>query len=233
MRQAELCTATSAGTAHICRGQGRRAPHARQDLGYATWSVGNRELCEPRTEADGNPVTESNLSRRASAQRAAQSVRQRLLGAGPALARRSGRYVSPKGAMTFDHPNNADERASVLPGQCGVLFGRCIWLAYSPGCRRWKIGSRSAVPWLEGWQRNTRRLSRPTSWVPWLSSARMTARAGAGSGRGADAQAWRRTAISRRMSGVKISCIASSIFPPGTTMMFGRDMNESCSIDSR
>ena len=32
---------------------------------------------------------------------------------------------------------------------------------------------------------------------------------------------------------MKISCIASSIFPPGTTMMFGRDMNESCSIDSR
>ena len=103
------------------------------------------------------------------------SVRQRLLGGGPALARRSGHYVGPKGAMTFDHPNNADERASVLPGQCGVLFGRCIWLVYSPGRRRWKIGSRSAVPWLEGWQRNTRRLSRPTSWVPWLSSARMTA----------------------------------------------------------
>ena len=69
------------------------------------------------------------------------SVRQRLLGGGPALARRSGHYVGPKGAMTFDHPNNADERASVLPGQCGVLFGRCIWLAYSPGRRRWKIGS--------------------------------------------------------------------------------------------
>jgi len=49
----------------------------------------------------------------------------------------------------------------------------------------------------------------------------------------AGAQAWRRAAISRRMSGVKISCMASSIFPPGTTMMFGRDMNESCSIDSR
>jgi Polyphosphate kinase N-terminal domain len=47
------------------------------------------------------------------------------------------------------------------------------------------------------------------------------------------AQAWRCAAISRRMSGVKISCMASSIFPPGTTMMFGRDMNESCSIDSR
>ena len=64
-------------------------------------------------------------------------------------------------------------------------------------------------------------------------SARMTAWAGAGPGRGADVQAWRRAAISRSMSGVKISCIASSIFPPGTTMMFGRDMNESCSIDSR
>ena len=46
-------------------------------------------------------------------------------------------------------------------------------------------------------------------------------------------QARRRASISRRMSGVKISCMASSIFPPGTTMMFGRDMNESCSIDSR
>jgi hypothetical protein len=53
------------------------------------------------------------------------------------------------------------------------------------------------------------------------------------SGRGAGAQAWRRAAISRRMSGVKISCMASSILPPGTTMMLGRDMNESCSIDSR
>jgi hypothetical protein len=50
---------------------------------------------------------------------------------------------------------------------------------------------------------------------------------------GVAAQAWRRAVISRRMSGVKISCIASSIFPPGTTMMLGRDMNESCSIDSR
>jgi len=58
-----------------------------------------------------------------------------------------------------------------------------------------------------------------------VRSARMTAWAGA--------QAWRRAVISRSMSGVKISCIASSIFPPGTTMMFGRDMNESCSIDSR
>jgi len=58
-----------------------------------------------------------------------------------------------------------------------------------------------------------------------VRSAPMTAWAGA--------QAWRRAVISRSMSGVKISCIASSIFPPGTTMMFGRDMNESCSIDSR
>ena len=34
-------------------------------------SVGSRELCQPRTEADGKPVTESNLNLRAPAQRAA------------------------------------------------------------------------------------------------------------------------------------------------------------------
>lgn len=33
--------------------------------------------------------------------------------------------------------------------------------------------------------------------------------------------------------GVKISCIANSIFPPGQTMVFARDMNESWSIESR
>jgi len=36
-----------------------------------------------------------------------------------------------------------------------------------------------------------------------------------------------------RMSGVKINCIASSIFPPGMTMMLGRDINESCRMDSK
>ena len=36
-----------------------------------TWSAGSRDLCQPRTEADGKPVTESNLSLRAPAQRAA------------------------------------------------------------------------------------------------------------------------------------------------------------------
>ena len=30
----------------------------------------------------------------------------------------------------------------------------------------------------------------------------------------------------RQMKGVKISCIASSILPPGTTMVLARDMNE-------
>jgi hypothetical protein len=39
--------------------------------------------------------------------------------------------------------------------------------------------------------------------------------------------------ISRKIIGVKISCIARLILPPGTTMMFGRDIQESCSIDSR
>ena len=33
-----------------------------------------------------------------------------------------------------------------------------------------------------------------------------------------------RRSIMRQMKGVKISCIASSILPPGTTMMLGRDM---------
>jgi hypothetical protein len=33
--------------------------------------------------------------------------------------------------------------------------------------------------------------------------------------------------------GVKMICIASPILPPGQTMMFGRDMNESCSMLSR
>lgn len=42
-----------------------------------------------------------------------------------------------------------------------------------------------------------------------------------------------RLSISRRISGVKMSCMASSILPPGTTMQLGRDMNESCSMDSR
>ena len=46
-------------------------------------------------------------------------------------------------------------------------------------------------------------------------------------------QARLRLSISRRIIGVKISCMASSILPPGTTMLLGRDMNESCSIDSR
>ncbi len=37
-----------------------------------------------------------------------------------------------------------------------------------------------------------------------------------------------------RISGVKMSCIANPIFPPGTTITFGRDMaNESCSMVSK
>jgi hypothetical protein len=37
----------------------------------------------------------------------------------------------------------------------------------------------------------------------------------------------------RRMNGVKISCIASSILPPGTTTVLARDMNESCTMFGR
>ena len=43
----------------------------------------------------------------------------------------------------------------------------------------------------------------------------------------------RRVSINFNIIGVRISCIAKSIFPPGVTMMFGRDMNESWIIDSR
>ncbi len=42
-----------------------------------------------------------------------------------------------------------------------------------------------------------------------------------------------RLSISRQIIGVKISCMARSILPPGQTMVFGRDMKESCSMDSR
>ena len=90
-----LCIGALGANVLICRGQGRRAPQARQDLGYATWSVGNRELCEPRTEADRNPVTESNLSLHASAQRAAVRAHS-----GSRPGEDSGRhYVSPRGVV--------------------------------------------------------------------------------------------------------------------------------------
>ena len=42
-----------------------------------------------------------------------------------------------------------------------------------------------------------------------------------------------RRSTSRMIIGVKISCIASSILPPGTTSVLARDMNESCSMLSR
>ena len=42
-----------------------------------------------------------------------------------------------------------------------------------------------------------------------------------------------RRSISRIIIGVKMSCIARSILPPGHTIVFGRDMNESWSIASR
>ena len=37
----------------------------------------------------------------------------------------------------------------------------------------------------------------------------------------------------RQMKGVKMSCMAISILPPGTTTVLARDMNESLIIDSR
>ncbi len=37
----------------------------------------------------------------------------------------------------------------------------------------------------------------------------------------------------RQTNGVKMTSMASSILPPGTTIVFARDMNESCSMDMR
>ncbi len=50
-----------------------------------TWSVGSRELCQPGTEADGKPVTESDLSLRAPGQNI------RLSGSGAAISWLGGR----------------------------------------------------------------------------------------------------------------------------------------------
>ena len=57
--------------ARICRRQDRAQRAGRETLAMPTWSAGSRDLCQPGTEADGKPVTESNLSPRAPAQRAA------------------------------------------------------------------------------------------------------------------------------------------------------------------
>ena len=52
--------------------------------------------------------------------------------------------------------------------------------------------------------------------------------------RGAGRYAARRLrSMSCRIIGVRMSCIATAIFPPGTTMLFARDMNASCSMVSR
>ncbi len=59
---------------------------AQQDLGYAVWSVGIRELCQPRAETDSKLVTESNLSLRLPAKRAIKSVTSELHLTGKTMA---------------------------------------------------------------------------------------------------------------------------------------------------
>lgn len=44
---------------------------------------------------------------------------------------------------------------------------------------------------------------------------------------------WRADSTSRQIRGVKISCMARSNLPPGTTMLLARDMNELSIIDKR
>ena len=50
-----------------------------KDFGHAGWSVGSRELRQPRTEADGKSVTESNVSLRAARANTRRSVRVRRM----------------------------------------------------------------------------------------------------------------------------------------------------------
>src|SRR5262249_45382759 len=42
-----------------------------------------------------------------------------------------------------------------------------------------------------------------------------------------------RHSMSLQIMGVKMSCMARSILPPGQTMVLARDMKESCSMESR
>ena len=42
-----------------------------------------------------------------------------------------------------------------------------------------------------------------------------------------------RRSIIRQMNGVKMSCMVSSILPPGTTMVLARDINESATMFSK
>jgi hypothetical protein len=58
-------------SARFCRGQGRTPP-ARQDFGHAAWAVASLELCRSRTDSNGKPIAESNLSLRVPAHIAAQ-----------------------------------------------------------------------------------------------------------------------------------------------------------------
>ncbi len=46
-----------------------------QERGHAMWSVGSRKLCHPRTEADGKPVTLSNLGFSRARAKSRRSVR--------------------------------------------------------------------------------------------------------------------------------------------------------------
>ncbi len=56
---------------------------------------------------------------------------------------------------------------------------------------------------------------------------------GGGGGHQTAPRARLRRSIRRQMNGVKMSCIASSILPPGTTIVLARDMNESWIMESR
>jgi hypothetical protein len=97
----------------------------RQDLGRAMWSVGSRELWQPRMEADGMPVTESNLSLSRARADTRRSGRLRMPIRPDRWACRSGGSVQPGG-----------------PRGPGRVLGCVAWTA---SVRIWR--ERSAAGW--------------------------------------------------------------------------------------
>ena len=74
--EAARCRLSSRSAGHIAADKVERRGHGK-NFGHATWSAGSCELRQPRTERDGKPVTESNLSLRAPAQIPADLARRR------------------------------------------------------------------------------------------------------------------------------------------------------------
>jgi hypothetical protein len=85
------------------------------------WSVCIRKLCQPRTEADGKPVTESNLSLRAFAQVAIVLYRYGVLRfLANSMPERGVRYACPR-RSNGDGPGPSSSAADRR--RCGEITG--------------------------------------------------------------------------------------------------------------